>query len=177
MAEVAAGGREAFGRLYDRFCERAYGVARAVCADERRAEDAMEAAFQTVWEERASYSRQRGTVAAWLLTIVRDRAGEITRRQGDLHVDEADDDHLNSSSATAEPANIALLEQITEAHLRASLARLPEEHQEVIILAYFGQLSHIEIATQLDLAPGIVKGRMRLGLHELQRQMSQQQPK
>jgi RNA polymerase sigma-70 factor (ECF subfamily) len=37
----------------------------------------------------------------------------------------------------------------------------------VIALAYFGELTHTEIATQLELPQGTVKGRMRLGLEKL----------
>jgi hypothetical protein len=41
----------------------------------------------------------------------------------------------------------------------------------VITLGFFGELSHSEIATQLALSPGTVKGRMRLGLAKLRSQM------
>jgi len=43
--------------------------------------------------------------------------------------------------------------------------------EQVIALAFFGQLSHSEIAAQLNLPAGTVKGRMRLGLEKLRRQM------
>src|SRR6187551_3848292 len=43
--------------------------------------------------------------------------------------------------------------------------------EQVIALAFFGQLSHSEIAAQLNLPAGTVKGRMRLGLEQLRRQM------
>lgn len=39
--------------------------------------------------------------------------------------------------------------------------------REVITLAFHGQLTQTEIAEQLGLPPGTVKGRMRLGLHKL----------
>jgi RNA polymerase sigma-70 factor (ECF subfamily) len=42
--------------------------------------------------------------------------------------------------------------------------------EQVVALAYFGGLSHSEIAAQLDLPAGTVKGRMRLGLEELRKQ-------
>jgi RNA polymerase sigma-70 factor (ECF subfamily) len=37
----------------------------------------------------------------------------------------------------------------------------------VIALAYYGELAHAEIASQLALPEGTVKGRMRLGLQKL----------
>jgi RNA polymerase sigma-70 factor (ECF subfamily) len=43
----------------------------------------------------------------------------------------------------------------------------------VITLAFYGQLSHTEIANQLGLASGTVKGRMRLGLEKLRASIEQ----
>jgi RNA polymerase sigma-70 factor (ECF subfamily) len=37
----------------------------------------------------------------------------------------------------------------------------------VITLAFYGQLTHSEIAAHLGLSAGTVKGRMRLGLQRL----------
>ena len=43
----------------------------------------------------------------------------------------------------------------------------------MITLAFYGRLSHTEIASQLGLPSGTVKGRMRLGLHKLRRSIDQ----
>ena len=42
---------------------------------------------------------------------------------------------------------------------------------QVIALAFFGELSHSEIAALLDLPSGTVRGRMRLGLEKLRKRM------
>jgi RNA polymerase sigma-70 factor, ECF subfamily len=54
-----------------------------------------------------------------------------------------------------------------------SLAMLPDAQAEVITLAYYGQLSHTEIAARLGLPAGTVKGRMRLGLQKLRAEIEQ----
>jgi len=53
--------------------------------------------------------------------------------------------------------------------LRSALGQLPDAQAQVITLAFFGELTHTEIAKQLDLPSGTVKGRMRLGLEKLRR--------
>ena len=53
--------------------------------------------------------------------------------------------------------------------LLEALKELPSEHAEVVALAFFGELSHTEIAAQLGLSKETVNGRMRLGLEKLQR--------
>ena len=52
-------------------------------------------------------------------------------------------------------------------HLRLLLEQLPAEQRQVIGLAYFSGLTHTEMAEQLGLPLGTVKGRLRLGLERL----------
>jgi DNA-directed RNA polymerase specialized sigma24 family protein len=80
MTQVSAASVDAFAELYDRYCDRAYRLAFSVCRDDGRAQDAVQDAFLSVWRSRSSYRPDQGTVAAWLLTIVRHRAIDLTRR-------------------------------------------------------------------------------------------------
>jgi RNA polymerase sigma-70 factor (ECF subfamily) len=166
MAGVSAGSVGAFSDLYDRYCHRAYRVAFSVCRDDSRAQDAVQEAFISVWNSRASYHAQRGTVAAWLLTVVRHRAIDLERQHAKHATRRASDKHLGDQPASDDVCEQTINLDIAE-RLHASLAALPDAQQEVITLAFYGQLTHTEIATQLGLPPGTVKGRMRLGLHKL----------
>jgi RNA polymerase sigma-70 factor (ECF subfamily) len=166
MAEVQAGSAEAFSELYDRYCYRAYRVAWSICRDDARAEDAVQEAFTSIWKSRAYYLSQRGTVAAWLLTAVRYRAIDVVRRER-KHADRrAGEEGLYAHSAPGNIAEEAVARENTH-RLQKLLAQLPDAQQEVITLAYYGQLTHTEIATTLGLPAGTVKGRMRLGLGKL----------
>lgn len=166
MARVKGGSVDAFEVLYDRYSARAYRLARSICHDQGHAEDAIQEAFLSLWKSRAAYQPQRGTVAAWLLTAVRYRAIDVTRR-----------DHKHASRRTGEhalalhPTQGAFADQVANRdeadRLRALLNRLPDAQREVITLAFYGELNHTEIATALGLPAGTVKGRMRLGLHKL----------
>jgi RNA polymerase sigma-70 factor (ECF subfamily) len=51
--------------------------------------------------------------------------------------------------------------------IRDALDRLPSEQSRVIELAYFGGLTHVEIAAMLEKPVGTIKGRMRLGLEKM----------
>jgi RNA polymerase sigma-70 factor (ECF subfamily) len=166
MAQVGAGVVAAFGEIYDRFSGRAYRVALSVCHDEGYAQDAVQEAFISIWTSPAGYRPQRGTVAAWLLTGVRYRAIDATRRNAAFAA------HRTGNPGHAErPAPEDVSEQVIRrdgaAQLQTSLARLPDRQREVIALAYYGELTHAEIAEHLGLPSGTVKGRMRLGLEKL----------
>lgn len=78
----------------------------------------------------------------------------------------ASDDQLAGRQAHDDVAESATLRDSSD-RLQTSLSLLPDTQREVITLAFYGQLTHTEIAVRLGLPAGTVKGRMRLGLKEL----------
>lgn len=165
MEQVGSGSADAFGDLYDRYRGRAYRVARSVCYDTGHAEDAVQEAFVSLWRTRAAYNPQRGTVAAWVLTTVRYRAIDVARRNG-ARAAEQTGDAADDCPAPGDVAERAIT-RADAARLQALLEQLPDAQREVIALAFYGELSHSEIAAHLGLPAGTVKGRMRLGLEKL----------
>lgn len=171
MARIQADDPDALGQLYDRYFDRAYRLSMSVCHNRCRAEDAVQEAFVSIWRSRATYHRNRGTAASWLLTVVRHRAIDVGRRD-DKHATRCvGDDPLPSFSSRDDVAAEAA-EMDDAGRLRGLLARLPDAQREVITLAFYGQLTHVEIAERLDLPPGTVKGRMRLGMEKLRRSIT-----
>lgn len=166
MAKVSTGSVESFSDLYDRFSDRAYRVAYSVCRDEGRAQDAVQEAFVSLWRSRTSYRPEQGTVGGWLLAVVRHRAIDLARSNGQHAARRASDFQLDELPAGDDPVETAVKRDDPQ-RLQEALAKLPDAQAEVITLAYYGQLSHTEIAAQLGLPPGTVKGRMRLGLQKL----------
>ncbi len=167
IEEVVKGKPDALARLYDRHGRLAYGVAYRVLSDGPAAEEAVQDAFLTLWRKAHSFQPDRGAgVRAWLLTIVRnaaiDRVRLRQRRQGlELILDE-EYPYLSQDDPVSD-----VLAELDRQAIREALRRLPDEQRTTIEMAYFGGLSHREIAEQLELPLGTVKGRMRLGLNKL----------
>lgn len=169
MRRVQADDPAAFALLYDRHASLAWRVARSVLRDDARTEEAVQEGFLSMWRGRATYQpTTHGSFRAWAMLTVRNRAIDSARRDAAAKrapIAKAEVD------AIPDPLNRSLLDGVifrsAAADLHAALRRIPEAQAEVISLAYFGGLTHTEIAAQLDLAKGTVKGRMRLGLKNL----------
>ncbi len=164
MRNAQAGDATAFAELYDRHHDAAYRVARTICHG--TADDALQDGFVSAWRGRATYRPARGDVRKWLISIIRNRAIDLARRESLRERRRADLAPLiGAASAVNVPAEAIAAAEAER--MRRLVGSLPEGQREVIALAFFGELTHTEIAAHLGLPPGTVKGRMRLGLRRL----------
>jgi RNA polymerase sigma-70 factor, ECF subfamily len=167
MVRVQADDPTAFGFLFDRHYGRAFAVAGSVCRDRGRAEDAVQEGFLSIWRSRSSYEPARGSFQAWSMAMIRHRALDSVRAEAAARRPRlAAVERLDTVATPRSVQDDAIAKNESDA-LRASLRNLPDAQSEVITLAFYGGLSHSEIATQLELPTGTVKGRMRLGLDKL----------
>ena len=174
MARAQDGDAAAFAALYDRHAGRAFLVARAICRDQSRAEDAVQEGFLAIWRGRAGYRPEGGSVRAWSMKIVQNRAIDAARKAATRpppQLGDPDPDRSRADVDSVSPPGEAIASSERD-YLLESLRHLPDAQAEVIVLAYYGELSHSEIAMQLELPTGTVKGRMRLGLEKLRYEMT-----
>jgi RNA polymerase sigma-70 factor (ECF subfamily) len=79
---------------------------------------------------------------------------------------ELPDERLEMAAGEALPDE-ALAEKERQGRVRAALATLPPEQQEVVMLSYMEGLSHGEIAARLRLPVGTVKSRIRIAYQKI----------
>jgi RNA polymerase sigma-70 factor (ECF subfamily) len=164
---IAAGDAAALDLLYRRYRPLAFAAAYALLQDPHAAEDAVHDAFLKAWRAAASFQPARGSLRAWLLTIVRNAAIDhlrtrrvVTRPDLTFEREEA--------QAGSDPDVASTVEAATDAtRLHAALRTLPPAQRHAVELAFFAGLTHGEIARQTGLPLGTVKGRVRLGLRRL----------
>jgi RNA polymerase sigma-70 factor, ECF subfamily len=150
--------------LYDAHHRQAIGLAYHILGDMGEAEEVVQEAFLSAWRSGHTYDPSRGSAHAWLLSMVRNRSIDVLRARRRRPVRPLAEG-VDPPDATDVPAQAA--SNLDAASARAALDTLPPEQKQVIELAYFGGLSHTEIATQLAAPIGTVKGRIRLGLDRL----------
>jgi len=165
---------EAFEVFYDRHGGAVYSLAYRIVGDRTSAEDVVQEAFLSIWRSGARYDRARGSVRAWTLGIVRNRAIDALRRQsGRAPKLDFDDEAALEQRPAPDFTDEQALQREEARELRGALSELPDEQSKVIELAYFGGFSHSEIAEMLSMPLGTVKGRMRLGIEKIRTQLAE----
>jgi RNA polymerase sigma-70 factor (ECF subfamily) len=164
---------EAMGKLYDRFGRVAWSVIVAIVRDEAIAEDLVQETFLRVWNRIHAFEPGKDALGPWLLAIARNRAIDHLRSVGarrernsfELDVREhpslfvtIDRDVVNTDHARV---------------IRQAVARLNENQQKVIELAYYEGLSQTEMAERLGEPLGTVKTWVRTALKHLRDELGE----
>lgn len=166
VARIRSGDTEALGELYDRHAAAALAVALRVTADRQEAEDVVHDAFVVVWRKIARFDPERGSLRAWLMTIVRNRAIDRVRaRRPAIEIEDADERSLLRTGPN--PTWEQALQRTSAAEVRAALDSLPGEQRQAVELAYFEGYTYREVAQVTGVPPGTASGRMRLALAKL----------
>jgi RNA polymerase sigma-70 factor, ECF subfamily len=158
----------AFEVFYDRHAGAAYSIAYRIVGRRTAAEDVTQEALLSIWRSGARYDRARGSVRAWTLGIVRNRAIDMLRKEsGRSPKLAAGGDELLERRAGEELTDTEAVRRETAQEVRGAIQELPQDQSRVIELAYYGGFSHSEIAEMLNEPLGTIKGRMRLAMDKI----------
>ena len=159
---------DAFEAFYDRHAGAAYSLAQRIVGDPEFAEDVTQEAFLSIWRSSARFDPARGSVRAWALGIVRNRAIDALRRSArPVPKLDLDDEAVLERQPGRERTEGEAIRRETAGRLRQALGILPREQSQVIELAYFGGYTQSEIAGKLDIPLGTVKTRTSRGLQRM----------
>ena len=160
--------RNALEALYDRYSGAVYSLAMHMLRDFGAAEEVTQDVFFNVWRRASSYRTQRGSVTAWLFSIAHNRTiDELRRRRRDRERIQPNVDLSNKpGDGRNDPLDYATF-QFESNQIKDALSTLRPEQREIVVLAYFGGLTHSEISKRLEQPLGTVKTRMRLALKKL----------
>ncbi|HET7237587.1 MAG TPA: sigma-70 family RNA polymerase sigma factor [Terrimicrobiaceae bacterium] len=171
MRRVAEGDSAAFERLYDAFSGILYSLALRIIERPEDTEELIQEVFVKIWRDAADYDPRRGTPLAWAITITRhkaiDRIRSTARR---LRLYEAAEAEADNSFVIPQPLSDAEHSENAKA-VRESLGHLTPEVRESIELAFFGGLSHTQIASRLSLPLTTVKSRIRRAMMQLRQSL------
>src|SRR5689334_6595071 len=166
MGRVRARDANALRALYDRHSSMVYGLGLKILRDPAEAEDLAQDVFLHLWRRAELFDGQRGAFMGWLVSLVRNRAIDRLRarktqaQKADAYEGERQTD---VAPKAIDPNETAYAGELRVAVTKA-LATLPEAQRSALELAYYGGLSHSEIAEKLETPLGTVKARIRQGM-------------
>ena len=168
---LKAGQTAALGILYDRHAGLVYGIALKVLENPQEAEDLTQDIFLN-FVKIGSYDPSRGSLRTYLAILTRSRAVDRVRSRSNTRELLQKWGH----SREEETATDSLLEKVSRSEqsqeVKAALAQLSDEQQQILRMAYYDGLSQSEIANQLEIPLGTVKARARRGLLKLRQALT-----
>jgi len=157
---------QAFARLFAHFAPRVKGFLMRSGSDTTQAEECTQEVMATLWQKAHLFDASRATAATWIFTIARNRKIDALRRQRRPEPEDLPWGH----EPEPDQADVLALQQESD-QLGDAIAALPDKQRILIEKAYFGDLSHSEIAEQTGLPLGTIKSRIRLALDRLRHEM------
>ena len=149
---------DAFMRLADEHLDASYRLARAILRDPSKAQDATHDAFVQAWRKWSTL-RDPARFEHWfdriLVNTCRNRLRASRRRATDISAEVA--------TASGDP--------FAQGHVRAdigsAIAALSPDHQVVVALRFYRDLTIEEIAARLGIPSGTVQSRLHYALKRL----------
>ncbi len=149
--------------VYDRYGGLVYRLGVSCLSRHHEAEDVTQSTFVAAWRGRQTYDPDRGSLAGWLLGIARrqvlDRLRVIDRERS-----------VTAAMRLAGPAHAEAVgpERVVDRLVVVDeLRRLSPEQRRVVELAFFDDLTHLQIASVTGIPLGTVKSHIRRGLDRL----------
>jgi len=159
--------RAAFAALFRHFAPRVKGFLMKSGAGAALAEECAQDVMATLWQKAHLFDPARASVSTWVYTIARNKRIDALRKDRRAEPEELD------WGPEPEPDQAEAMEAQEETdRLGRALASLPEKQRALIERAYFGDLSHSEIAAETGLPLGTIKSRIRLALDKLRHHMT-----
>jgi RNA polymerase sigma-70 factor, ECF subfamily len=168
---IAAGDERALQVLFERTHRIVFTLAVRITNNRATAEELTLDVFHDVWRRASTYDATGGSVVGWILNQARSRA--VDRLRFDQRKKRVNPDATNPLPGTVERPPDAILDiKEHQRLLRHALTVLTADERQAIETAFFSELTHREVAAQLNQPLGTIKTRIRSGLGKLRQALA-----
>ncbi len=170
LDRIATRDEAALRELYDITSRKLYGLALRMVGRVDLAEDVLQECYLNVWRIASDYRASLSPPLGWMSVIVRSRALDMLRRlasQMDGKTQSLDDEESEQIASSEVGLLDAAMAGEQAGALNNCLSKIEAKQRDVIVWAYFRDMSHSELASQFDLPIGTIKTWIRRGLAQL----------
>lgn len=160
--------RAAFQQLFEHFAPRVKAYCLRLGCSGQVAEDLAQEAMLTLWRKAALFDPAKASAATWVFTIARNLRIDLLRRE---RLPRVDSDPALAGPEMEADAGEAFSRRESEEALRLAVRSLPAEQKQIVMLSFFSDQPHSQIAAQLNIPLGTVKSRLRLAMVRLRAAM------
>lgn len=165
------GNKEAFVTLYEEYHRLALQTALKLSSDVNDAWDIVQETFIEV-ERSIGKLNHPESFTSWLISIVISKTKLMFRKNKNINMDDGQIDNAVNEICDFRKENLPrtnIRHKSDMDVLNNCISKLSPEHQMVIYLKYFKQMSLQEIASELDIPLGTVKSRLNLAKSRLKK--------
>jgi RNA polymerase sigma-70 factor, ECF subfamily len=160
---IAGGDQESLRVLNQRYGHALAAVAERVLGDRADAEEVAADVLWQAWRQAGAFDRSRGSVAAWLMVLVRSRAIDRLRARTVRSIARED---LVEPADTPD-ASVEIHTDQRRQVVQTAIATLEDNERSLLEMAYFSDLTQSAIAERTGLPLGTVKSRIRSAMIKL----------
>ena len=170
LKKVAAGDQTAFSQMYDQSSSVLFSLTLRILGDKDEAAELLQEVYMEIWRHANRFNEGRGSPLAWMVILTRSRA--IDRLRSRQWKSRGSTDSIDESTPEVaftsgnDPLEFSAQRELRK-HVEGAMGELPEEQRQSLELAFYGGLSHREIADQLHEPVGTIKTRIRLAMKKL----------
>ncbi len=159
----ADGDERALAEIYGQWSSLVYSLAVRSLGDATDAEDVTQKVFVAAWQGRQRFDPARASLSAWLVGITRHTIADAHQaRSRERSITEQVAAITGDDTAPAPETDLADRLLIAD-----EMARLDPLPRAVVRLAFFDDLTHLQIAERLGIPVGTVKSHIRRSLSKL----------
>lgn len=172
LSRIALQDRAALNALYAATGAQMLAVADRLLRDRAMAEDVLQEVFVTIWTRAGRYPPVQTNPFGWLTSMVRNKAIDMIRAKKapevPLQWTDADGEEHSHDVADASGSPLEqLLGAESDGRLSDCLGRLEQVQRQVVMMAYYDGLTHVQLAEQLKHPLGTIKAWVRRSLLKL----------